>query len=95
MRGDSQASNLVLGGAVATFVLTVVMFISSVVGVRATDCYDDGLYGIGPNCIEEWQGQFSSCFDCAVTYCMLLSGGGSDAECLYSCLGGADESGCF
>lgn len=93
MKGERLGSRLVLGGALSTFVGTLAAFLASVAPVRATDCYYDGVYGIGPNCQEEtMNGQWTSCSECAYEMCWMF--GGEDYQCVNSCIAGSWQSGC-
>ena len=101
MTGESRNWKLLLGGATLTFLVTLATFVSSVATVRADNCYNDGFYGIGDNCIEECSQPgypWGTCANCSAYFCGLLAWPGPpydpDWECYETCRDGAANRGC-
>jgi hypothetical protein len=102
MTGESRNWKLLLGSATLTFLVTLATFVSSVATVRAGEnCWSDGMYGIGPNCIEECNGPgypWGTCDNCSQHFCAELADPGYpyqfDWDCYDTCRDGAANSGC-
>jgi hypothetical protein len=95
MKERSGVSSLLLGGAVATFVLTLVTFLSGVSTASAEDCTEVG-HQIGYDCIggDSGGGTWDHCGQCGEYYCSLYCPPWADPQCWGTCVDGVYGVGC-
>lgn len=95
MRIQQRVSGLLVGGALVTFLFTLVTFVSSVAPLQAQDCFTVGTV-IGAGCLMEGFTP-EECPSCAYPLCGMYAfppGYPPDYNCAVTCGAGAVNAGC-